>query len=195
MKKILSLLIALALICGSMLIFASCGGDSGKYNIEENDINIGSLNSAPDGYQKYEGEQFSFVYPLGWMIEEFSDQEIGRCALANPKTGENINISVFQESVSRIEFDNRVSENINGADEDLKKAQLQMDTFIYKGKTNLGNNVYSFEYEFLGMVTKELYAYSYDQTTGIFCEAHSMYTNGINLDAIINIFNSIKITK
>ena len=77
MKKALSILLALTLLLGSMMIFASCGGSF-------------QLPEAPNGYQWYENSDIYFAYPDNWSKSE----DDGYAQLSASGGGNNIVVSV-----------------------------------------------------------------------------------------------------
>ncbi|MBQ7353820.1 MAG: hypothetical protein IJW54_07470 [Clostridia bacterium] len=166
MKKILSLLIALALICGSMLIFASCGGDSGdngpKSEIKAEDVNRGSITEAPSGYEKYQNEYCSFVYPSDSSRWGKSfDYAQGMFMVIDLSNNNNISIYI-SDGAPYVDTEEKVeaSEGVYTSTEDEKNV---------------------------------IYVTSYDQSLDLGCVAKVTYTEGTDVSYFINIINSIQL--
>lgn len=169
MKKILSLLVALMLVLGSTLIFASCDGENddggAKSEIKAEDINRGSINEAPSGYEKYQNEYCSFVYP--------SDSS---------RWGKSLDYAQGRFTIIDLSNNNNINIYISDGEPDIKADDaVEIGEGVYSSTEVNGENV-----------RNVMYITSYNESLDLGCVAKVVYTEGTDVSDFINIINSIQ---
>ena len=100
MKKLLCILLSLAMILGGIFTLCSCSSEKDESSSDSGNATGNATEATksaiPDGYKKYDNGDISFVYPSDWKKTEGSITKI-----INP-TGSGNNITVVYEAKNTI---------------------------------------------------------------------------------------------
>ncbi|MBQ7352642.1 MAG: hypothetical protein IJW54_01420 [Clostridia bacterium] len=184
MKKILSVLMVLVLVCSSMLMLVACGGDGGNGGVNPDDITLGSLTEKPEDYSVFSNEYVTFYYPSSWESNKSSD-DIGY--VADMTTGLTFLASVAQTN----------NEKPDSIVEDLRRHVIEdvpddITGVMVSEVTMIKENVYTFEQSFNGQTTTFLYVFSVNDDGNAICYIETRYSIGHNMEQITTIINSIQ---
>ena len=196
MKRFFSMFIAIIVVMGSIVIFASC--DTTDTNNEDTKTTTAPQTTTvvttvptpviPDVYKVYKNDDLSFVYPKTWDVDESNDMLLIR----DEDTGNNINL--ITEPKHNL-YDNLTLEQFNA---EYKPVYEQMGMTVtnasveHKEVNGIKVVVVSYSAEMLGVSMKQS---QYMLTLGD--STYSLTITEMVSDAALalNVLNSLKAVK
>ena len=184
MKKILSFLMVLVLICSSMLMLVACGGNGNGNGggVSAEDITLGSVAEKPENYSEFSNEYITFYYPSSWY---FDDGMYG-CSVVDVTTGTGINARIPNHLSS---------ESADSFIEDLRNEQKETapspDATVSEA-VMIKENVYTFDLSLNGQVATELIILSVDDDGKVVYYFEIGYSDRTDMQQLTTIINSIQ---
>lgn len=182
MKKFLTVLMALVLICSSMLLLVGCGGNGNSGGLSADNITLGSVTEKPEDYSVFSNEYVTFYYPTSW----FYDSGYNGCSVVDRATGTGINAGLpyygaNAESADLFAEDRRM-EDVEGAPEGGTVSEVTM----------IEENIYTFTLAYMGQTATNLLILSTDDDGKVVYYFEIGYSDRTDMQQLTTIINSIQ---
>lgn len=184
MKKFLSVLMVLVLICSSMLMLVACGGDGGNGGLNPDDITLGSLTEKPDEYSEFSNEYVTFYYPTSW----YYDSGMDGCSVVDMTAGAGMNAMTPRGlGISNVSADLFI-----GAYRNRMIKSASSDEATVSEATMIKPNVYTIELSCNGQTATTIVIVSLNDANEVIYFVDISYNNRANMEQITTIINSIQ---